>query len=326
MKKYSIIGAGLVGIATLAVAAAAVATVGTKIQNRISTSGMSSSTIRAILESRYGSSTLPENLSSSTIHARLEARLGSSTSIGRFIASTTHMAQKNRVAARQGVSNTEITNRIDALNKLLTRINEMTKISAGEKSSFATSIQAEIANLTDLKNSIDTDSSTTSLKTDFQSITKSYRVYMLVLPQASITAAADRVLDLVGSFNTLSAKLEGYIATAQSNGTNVTSANSAMADITAKVIDATTQANAAISEVAGLQPDQGATSTMQTNTATLKDAQSKLKIATSDLAAARKDVNTVVNVIKKSMKLSPSVPVSTSTSTTTATTTSTTTQ
>ena len=192
----------------------------------------------------------------------------------------------------------------------------MVNVSAADKASMSSSIQVEIASLTSLKISIDSDTATSTLKTDYQSITKSYRVYALVLPQASITAAADRVLDLVASFNTLVTKLQGFVTTAQSNGTNVSLAVTALADIAAKTADATTQANAALSEVSGLQPDQGATTTLDANTAALKSAQSKIKTATADLTAARKDVNAVVSVIKSSMKATTSASVQVSATTT----------
>lgn len=298
MKKYSIIGAGLIGVTVLAIATITMAKVGIRIQDKTVTTGVSSTTVRT----------------------RVEARLGSSTPIGHTMSSTTRAAaMQDKITNEQKRSDNEINNRIEALNKLLVRINAMTKISVSQKSSFDSSIQSEIASLTALKNSIDTDTSTSSLKTDLQSITKSYRIYALIIPQASITAAADRVLDLVSSFNTLSTKLQGYITTAQSNGVNVSSAVSAMSDITAKVADAGTQANAAISEVAGLQPDQGATSTLETNTAALKNAQLKVKAATADLTAARKDVNTIVEVIKGSMKLGGGAPVTASTTASTTT-------
>lgn len=273
MKKYTIIAASLGSVVALALAMTASAQV-------IATS--------------------------STIHARLEARYGTSTPPGMHtgMSSTTRMEnQQKRVTAIQGRSDTEITARIDSLNKLLSRLGSMKNIPSSDEASLASSIQTEIANLTSLKGSIDADTSTSTLVTDYQSITKSYRVYALVLPQASITAAADRVLDLVNAFNALATKLQAYVTTAQNNGTNVSAAVSALADLTAKTTDASTQANAAISEVSGLQPDQGATSTLQANTGALKDAQSKIKAATTDLAAARKDVTTVVNVIKGSMKL-----------------------
>ena len=92
-----------------------------------------------------------------------------------------------------------------------------------------------------------------------------------------------------------------------------------MADINVKITDAGTQANAAISLVSGLQPDQGATTTLKANTAALKDAQSKIKTATADLVAARKDATTIVNIIKDSMKIPKNASVSASTTTSTTT-------
>jgi hypothetical protein len=227
------------------------------------------------------------------------------------------MTSQQKIANIQGRSDTEISNRVNALNQLLSRVESMKNISSSDEASLSSSIQTEIANLTSLKGSIDADTSTSTIKTDFQSITESYRVYALVLPQSSIIAAADRALDLINDFNALSTKLQGYIATAQSNGTNVSSASSAMADITAKIADAGTQANAAISLVSGLQPDQGATSTLKANTAALKSAQADIKTATTDITAARKDVTTIVNIIKGSLSLSTDNSTSSTTASTT---------
>ncbi len=252
------------------------------------------------------------------IRMRLGTHLASTTSgMHMRIASTTRMTSQQKIANIQGRSDTEISNRVNALNQLLSRVESMKNISSSDEASLSSSIQTEIANLTSLKGSIDADTSTSTIKTDFQSITESYRVYALVLPQSSIIAAADRALDLINDFNALSTKLQGYIATAQSNGTNVSSASSAMADITAKIADAGTQANAAISLVSGLQPDQGATSTLKANTAALKSAQADIKTATTDITAARKDVTTIVNIIKGSLSLSTDNSTSSTTASTT---------
>jgi ribosomal protein L29 len=302
MTKHNIIFSTLVGAASLAMALSASAQTGAAGTNA-------------------GTGIVPGSTASARMHARL-GRFASTTPPGARsgIGSTTRMqAEQQRITALQGKSDTEITNRIDSLNKLLARLNSMVNISASEKTSMSSSVQTEIADLTTLKTSIDSDTSSTTLKTDYQSITKSYRVYALVLPQASITAAADRVLNLVLNFNALAAKLQGYITTAQSSGTNVSSAVSAMSDITAKIADASTQANAAVSETAGLQPDQGATTTLEANTAALKDAQSKIKAATADLVAARKDVNTIVGVIKGSMKVGTNASTTASVSASTTT-------
>jgi hypothetical protein len=200
-------------------------------------------------------------------------------------------------------SDTAITQRINSLNALVTRVNSMQKLSDTEKSTLATSLQNEVSQLTTLKATIDADTVATTLKTDMQSITKSYRIYMLVLPQASIAAASDRVLTIVGLMNGVETKLATRISQVPSTA-NITSIQSAMSDITAKLSDATTQASAAVSETASLVPDQGNTITVTSNTAALKDARSKIKTATADLTAARKDFATVVQGIKALGKIS----------------------
>lgn len=194
-------------------------------------------------------------------------------------------------------SDTAITQRINSLNALVSRVNAMKKLSDTEKSSLATSLQNEASQLATLKTTIDADTVASTLKTDMQSITKSYRIYMLVMPQATIAAASDRVLTIVDTMNAVVTKLQTRISQLPS-GTDLTSIQSAMSDIAAKLSDATTQANAAVSEISSLVPDQGNTAAAAANTAALKDARSKIRVATSDLVAARKDMGTIVQDIK----------------------------
>jgi len=196
---------------------------------------------------------------------------------GRTASSTAGMTGQINVA------DVEIRNRIDALQKLNTRINSMIKVSAGEKTSLQTEIQNEIAALTTLQNSFASATSTAEIRTERQSITGSYRIYALVVPQTSIIAAVDRVENLVTMMTTLGAKLQTRLASSTVSAAN----QSAMADFTAKVSDAQTQAVAAQAEVINLTPDQGNQTQLGTNTAALKDARAKLQTATQDLTAAR---------------------------------------
>src|ERR1700722_13150093 len=86
-------------------------------------------------------------------------------------------------------ADTEITRRINALNALNTRVNAMVKLSASEKSSLSTTIQTQIGLMNTLQTQVAADAaadSTSSLKTDIQSITKSYRIFMLIIPQGAI--------------------------------------------------------------------------------------------------------------------------------------------
>jgi chromosome segregation ATPase len=192
-------------------------------------------------------------------------------------------------------SDQEITQRINSLNALLNRIDEMQKVSSSEKKYLSSAIQSQIADLTNLKTQIGNDSnSTSSLRTDFQSITKSYRIYMLVIPQGTLTAAADRIMTITSTTAALAAKLQTRISEAQTAGQNVSALQSSLSDLNAKVTDANAQAQAALNEITPLMPDNGSSTQMQANTATLKDARSKIATAQKDLIAARKDAGIIV--------------------------------
>ena len=173
------------------------------------------------------------------------------------------------VSNAQTRADQEITRRIDALNALNTRVNAMVKISASDKGLLSSSIATQITAMTALQAQIATDAaanSTSSLKTDIQSITKSYRIFMLIIPQGAIEAASDRVLDIAGMFTTLSGQLQTRITAAQTAGNPMTTSVAAMADMNAKIADANTQANAAATEIASLQPDNGDATIQASNT------------------------------------------------------------
>ena len=172
----------------------------------------------------------------------------------------------------------------------------MKNLSASEILSLQATLSAQVSDLTTLKATIDADTVLATLKTDVQSIAKGYRIYMLVLPQGRIAAASDRVLTLVGQMQTLGAKLQARI-TADTSG-NAATLQAAYSDMQAKIADASTQANAAVSETASLQPDNGVASVEASNTAALKDARSKIEAATTDLKAARADIATIVAGVK----------------------------
>ncbi len=196
----------------------------------------------------------------------------------------------------------EIDRRIKALTDLEARLNETSKLSADEKNSLSVEIQGQISAMTDLEKKIDSDSeteSTSTLRADIKSITDSYRIFLLVMPQASIQAAADRAMTIVGTMNDLGVKLNARITAAQAAGNNVSASTAAMADFTAKVSDANVQAQAAISEVAGLTPDNGDQAKMQANLAALKDARAKVQASQQDLVTARKDVEIVLKQLRE---------------------------
>jgi hypothetical protein len=191
----------------------------------------------------------------------------------------------------------EITRRVSALNALSTRVNAMVRLSATDKSNLSTSIQSQITAMNTLQTQIAADAAannTTTLKTDVQSITSSYRIFALILPQGAIEAASDRALTIVGTLTDLGTKFSARIQAAQAAGNNVTVASSAIGDFNTKVSDANTQATAAASEVASLAPDDGNATVLASNTATLKDAHSKILAAQQDFVTARADALAII--------------------------------
>jgi len=219
-------------------------------------------------------------------------------------ASTT--GQSDAVTKAKERADQEIDRRIANLNQFLSRVNAMQRVDATFKATLATEVQGQITDLTNLKTTIDADTNTATLKPEIQSITKSYRIYALVLPQAAIGAAADRTQTLVAMFQTLGAKLQSRIASSTSD---TSQAMTAMTDFNAKVADAQVQATAAINHIANLKPDNGDKATMQSNKDQLSKARADIKVAMQDFADARKDAATIMSSLNGSAAVNASTTV-----------------
>jgi hypothetical protein len=228
------------------------------------------------------------------IHASVNAGGASSTIQARVQAHLTAAEQRTKDRANQ-----EIARRIATLTKLSNRISQMSRLSASEQAVISGSVTDQISALNTLKAKIDADDSTTTLKADVQSIVDSYRIYMLVLPQAALMAAADRVNTIVTDMTELGAKLSDRITAAGQGGADISAAQTAFADYGAKVADAQSQVQAAQAEITGLVPDNGDKTIQQSNTAALKDARGKIQAAQKDLVAARQDITVVLKALPK---------------------------
>jgi len=220
-------------------------------------------------------------------------RTGSSTA--QSAASSTARANhdaKGQQSAQKGIDRGDAATqkRIDDLNQIASRIGTMKLLPADAKASLNAQVTAAIGDMTSLKAKIDADTATDTLKADLQSITKDYRIYLLIIPQARVMAASDRVLAVAAQMEQLSAKFGERISAAGNDAALV----SAHADFDAKVADGKTQANSAVSLVAGLKADNGDAGARASNTAALKNAADDIKTAQEDLKGARADADTIV--------------------------------
>ena len=234
-------------------------------------------------------------------------------------ANVTATVKTAAITRSEGRADQEIDRRTTNLNDLIAKVADIKNLSASDKTSISTALGNQVTALAQLKTKVDADTDAAILKTDVQSVTSSYRIYALILPQVRIIIASDRVVTIAGEMQLLAAKFESRISAAQSAGTDMTAAAAAYADFNAKVSDAGTQAQAAVTGIATLVPDNGDKTVMASNTAALKAARAKVAASQQDLVAARKDATAIVAAVKGQ----PTAPVSASATTTTQTTTST---
>ena len=192
----------------------------------------------------------------------------------------------------------EITRRITALTDLSTRVQSMKRVSDAGKSQISAQLQANITSLTSLKTKIDADTDQATLRTDVKSITDAYRIFVLILPQGRILAAADRIATVAAMMQTVGTKLQARITAAQGAGKDVSALQTALTDLGAKIADANTQAQAAVNTIAALQPDQSDAAKMQSNHTALVQARGNIKTGAEDLRTARQDIAKIIKALK----------------------------
>lgn len=238
---------------------------------------------------------------STTVRARVEARR-----IEKF------GELENRAKDR---AHQEIDRRAKGLNKLLDRIDEMKRVSSSTRDLLRTTVETEISSLSSLKTKIDSDDSTTTLRTDIRSITKSYRIFALVIPQGAILAMADRIHTIADTMTTVSGKLQVRITEAQGASHDVTVLTTALTDLNAKIADAKVQADVAVSLTSPLKPDNGDNTVFQANKKVLQDARTKLRAASVDLKAAREDIKIITKGLRAFVKAEATATTTASTTT-----------
>lgn len=185
-------------------------------------------------------------------------------------------------------ANKEIDRRIASLERLLTRINEMKRMTAAQKTSLTAQVQAEIDKLEALKTKIAADTDMATLKTDVQSIVTAYRIYALFLPKIQILGAADRLQTTADMMSSHAAQLSGKIEEQQTNGQDVTEAEALLTDMNAKIADAKTQAQNAINSVTPLTPEG-----FPGNKTELQNARQMIVTGVKDLNTARQDARKI---------------------------------
>lgn len=195
-------------------------------------------------------------------------------------------------------SDTAITARITSLNTLSAKIAAFKHLTAAEHASLTATIQSSIIAMNALKAKIDNETDLVLLKSDYASIMKDYRVYMVVMPSTSDIAATDTALATITTYQSTLATLQTRITTANTAGENATTVQAAHDNAITKLIDAQTQGQTMITAVTSLKPDMGDKTVEVSNKAAVAAAKTARKAMSADLSAVKKDIATIRSGLK----------------------------
>jgi len=151
-------------------------------------------------------------------------------------------------------ADTLITNRLNALNKLSTRIQNDTRLSTNEKASLSSDMQTEISGLTTLKAKIDADTDATTARADAKQIITNYYVFAVFEPKVRLLITINNLQTLATKMQSYVPQLQNLIDTYKTQGKDVTQMQTFLNDISSQLqtintslsTDATTVQNVSV--------------------------------------------------------------------------------
>ncbi len=168
-------------------------------------------------------------------------------------------------------------------------------VDPGHRSTLTTELSNERAGLATLQGQITAASTLSQLATLCPQIVTTFRVYVLETPKVHLTVAADREGAISTKLGGIATKLGTAVTEAQSHGKDVGQAPTLLADLQAKVADASSQAGAVPNQILGLTPAQYNAGTAKP---ALESARSAVVAARGDLVTAKNDAEQIVTILK----------------------------
>jgi len=152
-------------------------------------------------------------------------------------------AQASRESAQQGKQLAQIikradnliTDRINSLNRLLTRLESDKKLSSSDKASLTTDVNTIISSLNALKTKIDADTDVPTALADTKSIITTFRIFAIYEPKIRLLITIDNLMTLSTNLSNLSQRVQTFLNTLKSQGKDTTAAQAALADINTQI-------------------------------------------------------------------------------------------
>ena len=188
----------------------------------------------------------------------------------------------------QAKAATEITQRVDALNTAIAKVNAGKGLGSGQ-ATLASYLGADVAPLQQLNTKIQGDTTVQQARQDFATIFTGFRVYLLVLPAARIAGDADRAT------NTVLPKLTSDSSKAQAheNSSNEAQLAPLISDLNAQISTATNATNGVAGTVLAYTPSE-----WNGNHELLSPAKSSDQTADAAITKARQDVAQIVQILR----------------------------
>ncbi len=187
--------------------------------------------------------------------------------------------------ARKANAGKEIDRRVAAMTALITRVNNLKKISAEQKASLVAQLQTAISDLTALKAKIAADTDAATLQADKQSIVISYRVFTSLMPKVEILAHANAMLETIDEMNAATTAFQKELT---ASGKDTSAIKTLMTDRQTKITTTTTQIQNLIKEVSSVSPTDypNSKTVLQNARQTLAQGRKDLRSAYQDLKQA----------------------------------------
>ncbi len=199
-------------------------------------------------------------------------------------------------ASAQTAVETQLTDRVTQLNKLVANVNgtEGQYLTAADKATLLSDLTGtELPGIQALQAKVPTDTTCPALVADAKSMVETYRVYMVMTPQADLTIVADTESAIITKVQSTYPTITAAIAAAQAQGKDVSGAQAAFTDLQAQVSAAST-AVSGVSATVLAQTPAGAPG----NKTVFDGAHTSVKTAHTDLTNAHTDITTIVNDLK----------------------------
>ena len=199
--------------------------------------------------------------------------------------------------AAKAVCDTAIAERLTAIGRVTARISSAKHLGSDQAALLAIfndPSTGATAGLNALKTKIDDPNGDPNLKADCQAIYTDFRIFALRVPQVHLVVGADDESAAIARLTPAATNLQKLIDKAKAAGRDVTDATAALADMNAKLADATNQVNGVTAALLPLTPSE-----WNAGHSLLADYVAKVKAARADLRTAIIDAHDVVNDLRK---------------------------